>query len=279
MIYYPNRVDAQEAIRLYDDSYFQGAEYFDYLTDRTTHEANFRKRVRTLARWLPPGRSVFEIGCAYGLFLDQARGRWRVSGCDIAAGPCRYARDQLGLDVNCGDFLDVPLTPGSVDAFCLWDTIEHLDSPDTYLSRASEILPAGGLIALTTGDIGSWLARAQGPRWRQIHPPTHLWYFSEATLRRTLDRFGFDVVETRHVGISRSVGQIVYSLTTLGRSEPSWIQRAVMASGLGAARFPLNTFDLILAVGRRRDDGGQAKGPHRARREETQNHDRVGRHS
>lgn len=251
LVYYPRRLEHGEAQQLYSTEYFEGAEYFDYWNDRAVHEANFRRRLRQLAHWLPNGSRVFEVGCSYGLFLELARQRWSVRGCDIAAEPCRTARERFGLDVRCADFLDVPLTCGEVDAFCLWDTIEHLDAPDRYLARMADLLAPGGIVALTTGDIGSLLARRQGPRWRQIHPPTHLWYFSPATLRRMLARYGFEVVWSRHVGMARSVGQIVYSLTSLGKSRQSWPHRLCVASGLARLPVWLNTFDLMMVVARR----------------------------
>ena len=151
----------EELAALYDESYFRGLEYLDYLADRRVHEANFRRRLRELLRWIPRDHRLFEIGCSYGLFLNLARAYWTVSGCDIAAEPCNYARDHLGLDVSCADFLDLPLNKGDLDAFCMWDTIEHLRAPDLYLERIAEILPRGGLLALTTGDIGSLLARGR----------------------------------------------------------------------------------------------------------------------
>ena len=252
MVYYPRRLAPDEAARLYGEEYFHGAEYFDYLADRAAHEANFRGRVRHLDRWVPQGGRVFEIGCSYGLFLNLARQHWQVRGCDIAAEACRHARERLKLDAICADFADLTLEAGEVDAFCLWDTIEHLDAPDVYLSRIAEVLNPGGILALTTGDIGSRLARVQGPRWRQIHPPTHLWYFSAETMRRTLDRYGFDVLSIRHVGTSRSLGQVVFSLTSLGRPQPSRIHELCMKSKLGRLTFSLNTFDLMMVVARRR---------------------------
>ncbi len=252
LVYYPWRLTREEVARLYAEDYFKGSEYFDYLADRAAHEANFRRRLRQLAPWVPEGKQLFEIGCSYGLFLNLARERWPVSGCDVAVEPCRHARQQLGLDVSCTDFLDVPLQQGAVDAFCMWDTIEHLDDLEAYLDRVAELLAPGGILALTTGDLGSLLARWQGPRWRQIHPPTHLWYFSRATLRRTLERFGFEVVSERAVGMARSVGQIVYSLTSLGRPEPSWVHRLCVRSGLARWSVSLNTFDLMMVVARRR---------------------------
>lgn len=251
MVFFLRRLSTEETAALYDESYFGGLEYLDYLADRRVHEANFRRRLRELLRWIPRDHRLFEIGCSYGLFLNLARAYWTVSGCDIAAEPCNYARDHLGLDVSCADFLDLPLKKRDLDAFCMWDTIEHLRAPDLYLERIAEILPHGGFLALTTGDIGSLLAHWQGPRWRQIHPPTHLWYFSRDTLKRTLRRYGFEVAWHRHIGISRSLGQILYSLTSLHRETPSPIYSFCVQSQLSEVRVWLNTLDLMMVVARR----------------------------
>jgi SAM-dependent methyltransferase len=257
MVYFPGPVTPDQVRQLYTEDYFRGAEYLDYLADRSVHQANFRARAAQLAPWLPRGKRLFEIGASYGLFLDVARQWYKVRGCDIAAEPCRYARNQLGLEVECADFLDVPIEHGAVDAFCLWDTIEHLEDPGCYLERMADLLEPGGLLTLTTGDMGSWLARRQGPRWRQIHPPTHLWYFSQETMARTLERFGFEMVWFRHVGMARSIGQMVYSLTSLGRGSPSLLYRLCVKSGLSSLAVPLNTFDLMMVVARRRPTGAR----------------------
>jgi SAM-dependent methyltransferase len=252
VIFYPPRLSSQDHAALYGESYFRGAEYRNYLADRSAHEANFRRRIKALRRWLPAGRRLFEIGCSYGLFLNIARADWRVRGCDIAREPCRFAVEQLGLTVYCGDFLDLALEAGEVDAFCMWDTIEHLDDPAAYLAEIARVLPHRGLLALTTGDVGSLLARFQGPSWRQIHPPTHLWYFSRKTLGHALDRFGLDVVWCRRVGVARTIGQTVYSLTSLHRTAPSGLHRLCERTGIGRITFSINTHDLIYVIARRR---------------------------
>ena len=240
MVYYPHPCNTDETSALYNERYFTGAEYAGYLSDRHAHAVNFRRRVRQLLPWVGEGKRLFEVGCAYGLFLKEASNYWQVRGCDIAREPCNYAKRELGLDVVCGDLLTMNLSAGEVDVFCLWDTIEHLNALPEYLSSMAATLQPGGIIALTTGDVGSVLARLQGPRWRQIHPPSHLWYFSRATMLRTLQRFGFDVVWQRHVSMSRSINQIIYSLTSL-HTGPSALYKLSMASGIGKFRLRLNT--------------------------------------
>ena len=54
---------------------------------------------------------------------------------------------------------------------------------------------------MTTGDIGSLMARWRGARWRQIHPPTHLHYFSKLTLAQLLERHGFTVAYAGYDGM------------------------------------------------------------------------------
>ena len=50
----------------------------------------------------------------------------------------------------------------AVDVVCMWDTIEHLQHPHLYIERASANMNRGGVIAITTGDIGSLMARMRG---------------------------------------------------------------------------------------------------------------------
>jgi hypothetical protein len=134
----------------------------------------------------------------------------------------------------------------------MWDTIEHLEDPGAYLAEIARVLPDAGLLALTTGDIGSLLARFQGPRWRQIHPPTHLWYFSRETLGRALERFKLDVIWCRRVGVARSIGQTIYSLTSLHRAIPSPLYGLCERTGIGPMTFSINTYDLIYVIAMRR---------------------------
>lgn len=181
---------------LYDEGYFSGNEYPDYLGQQDALRRNMRRHLRQMERYgATGGGALLEVGCAYGLFLDEARNVFdRVVGVDICAAPLRYARDVLRLEVRCGDFTTMSWEGEQFDAVCMWDTIEHLAAPDHFVARAAELLRPGGMLYLTTGDIDSRNARWRGARWRQIHPPSHVSYFSRDSLTRLLTRSGFEVV-------------------------------------------------------------------------------------
>jgi 2-polyprenyl-3-methyl-5-hydroxy-6-metoxy-1,4-benzoquinol methylase len=215
---------SEEQLRqLYTADYFTGNEYRDYVADRSVIEKQFRLRLRRLLPFVTDARAkrLFEIGCAHGFFLEVARNTFHsVEGIDVADDAIAYARRHLGLEARSSDFLTHPFLD-QPDLICLWDTIEHLSRPDLYVQKIADSLPRGGLLALTTGDLDSWLARARGSQWRQIHPPTHLHYFSRRTLSRLLHRYGFSVKFMGSEGMFRSVDTMAYIVFCLKHQRPN----------------------------------------------------------
>lgn len=186
----PGALDVSD---LYDDSYFAGGEYADYRGQESAIRRSMRRHLVQMSRHRRLGGALLEVGCAYGFFLDEAsRDFDRVTGIDVAPGAVSYARDTLGLDATVADFPSLA-TSRRFDAICMWDTIEHVPEPDRFVAKAHELLVPNGHLFITTGNIDSLNARLRGAKWRQIHPPTHLNYFSERTLALMLERLGFAV--------------------------------------------------------------------------------------
>jgi len=214
---------SEEQLRqLYTAAYFNGNEYRDYVADRSVIEKQFRLRLRRLLQFVPDSRekNLFEIGCAHGFFLEVARNTFRsVEGVDISNDVIAYAREKLGVEALRAEFLTHQFAVPP-DLICLWDTIEHLARPDLYIQKMADSLPRRGLVALTTGDFGSWLARFRGSKWRQIHPPTHLQYFSRKTVSRLLRRHGFEIKFIGSEGMYRNVDTMAYIILCLRHNQP-----------------------------------------------------------
>jgi len=184
---------------LYDDGYFKGFEYVDYLGQQAALRRSMRRHLTQMSKYTELGGSLLEVGSAYGFFLDEARRFFDpVIGVDIAENAVDYARSVVGVDAIVSDFPAMTLEPQTFNCVCMWDTIEHVPSPELFIAKAFEVLKPGGHVFLTTGDLGSWLSRFQGAGWRQIHPPTHLSYFTRPSLERMLTTRGFVIrgVET-----------------------------------------------------------------------------------
>lgn len=237
-----------DAGALYSEAYFRGEEYLDYAADEAFIKRTLQPRLDAVRRRVPGGR-LLEIGSAYGFFLDLARAHFDVVGFEVSAAAAAHARERLGLDVRTDDVTSAsPASLGApVDATVMLDVIEHLEHPDRVIAHVAAVSRPGALLLITTGDIGSWVARHRGRRWRLIHPPTHLHYFSRATLARLLARHGFRVRDVRAVPVVRSVRQTLYSIVALRMGRPALYQRLarLVPPTLG---FPLNTYDIMQVI-------------------------------
>ena len=237
---------------LYGRDYFHGAEYADYVAEEPGLRRNFAARLQTLLAFIAPEerRRLFEIGCAYGFFLAEARPYFStVAGIDISCEGTRHAREALKIDAVTGDYLEYPLAAGT-DVICLWDTIEHLREPQRFVEQAARDLRSGGLLAITTGDIGSLNARLRGRRWRMIHPPTHLHYFSVPTLSQLLARHGFTVVHVEHPGVSRTLQSILYISLVVMQGRQKLYDLVKNIPGL-ATPVTLNLFDVMYVIAKK----------------------------
>jgi 2-polyprenyl-3-methyl-5-hydroxy-6-metoxy-1,4-benzoquinol methylase len=248
------RLTDEELFELYNEEFFTGAEFSDYAADAKFFRKNFALRFRELKRFLDPARHrrLLEIGCAYGFFLDVVRDEFaEVEGIDITDAGVRYAREELKLNVVQADFLAHDYGAESFDVVCMWDTIEHLREPHRYVEKIAAHTQAGALLALTTGDIESLNARLRKDRWRLIHPPTHLHYFSRQSIAQLLDAHGFDVVYNRYCGFYRSIGNMAYNVLVLRQQKPA-LYRPLERLGVGGLGFYLNLYDIMYVIARRR---------------------------
>jgi SAM-dependent methyltransferase len=250
MVFADTHLSADTLRDLYRQSYFFGDEYFNYVEDKPFLQKNLTARIKTLQRF-SSGGNLFEIGCAYGFFLELASRIWNAEGCDISSEACAYAQNS-GQNARAGDFISLDLKEKHYDVVALWDTIEHLARPDLTIEKASRLLKDGGVLCATTGDIGSLMARFRKNRWRLIHPPTHLYYFDRTTMQKLLEKNGLEVVHFEHCGYSRSVQQMLYSLLVLNHETPFRKKIYDLVKPLFNVSLYLNLFDIMFIVARKK---------------------------
>jgi SAM-dependent methyltransferase len=244
-------LEAFDAKSLYGPGYFKGDAYLDYSKDREVLEKHFKKKLAFVLRHVSGGR-LLEIGSAYGFFLNLAKERFEVGGFEISDEAAAYASRTLGLDVRSEAFEAGAVAKESFDCVVMWDVIEHLPRPDLTVKAAAAALRPGGMLFLTTGDIESWLARLRKGKWRLIHPPTHLHYFTRRSLGALLSGVGMQVVECRHTGVRRSLRQMIYSVFQLGRERRSTVFALAERLPIGSLSLEINSRDILQVAARKR---------------------------
>jgi 2-polyprenyl-3-methyl-5-hydroxy-6-metoxy-1,4-benzoquinol methylase len=242
-----------ELAKLYTKDYFFGMEYSDYQADRLALEQNFRQRIRFLRPYITPKSKMAEVGCAYGYFLNLMKDdvEWQ-KGFDVSKEAVAYAKDELHVNAYSSDFLDdTEIKPGSLDLVCMWDVVEHLGEPDKYLKKASEVLKTGGAVSLTTGDISAAVPRFRGAKWRMIHPPTHIYYFTPASIEKLLRQYSLKVVAVRHKSTYRNAGSVFNQLIcnrkarNKGAGFLEFGYAIAKAVKLDRLNIPLNLYDVM----------------------------------
>lgn len=236
---------------LYGEDYFSGEEYLDYAREAPALRRNFRPRLREIIRRHPKGSRLWEIGAAYGFFLELASAHFEVAGCDVSESAAAYASHTLRLDVRTLDYLDYePDRP--FDVLCMWDTVEHLPHPHRYLEKAFADLASGGTLAIATADISAFLPRIRRAKWRIIHPPTHLHYFSRSSMATLLRRIGFHEIHFRRSLIWRHADAVAFRILAHPPTKKSApIYHSLKNFGLLNFIFPIQTFDLMEVYARK----------------------------
>src|SRR5262245_39713532 len=123
--------------QLYGVDYFHGNEYFDYIAERESLRLNFRDRIKTLRQVVPDlaQRDLFEIGCAYGFFLDEVRGLVRSAcGFDISFDDEGFAGGVLKVAALQGEYLAFDPTR-KFGIAVMWDMKEHFKSHTVFYAK------------------------------------------------------------------------------------------------------------------------------------------------
>ena len=251
----PSRDELDE---IYGAAYFGGREadggrdgYLDYLADEDVHRVNARRRLELLSGFGEPG-ALLDVGCAAGFFVDEAlRHGWDARGIDVSAAMVDWARRHTAADVRLGTFDDAPFEREE-SCITMWDYIEHALDPHSDISEAFDRLRPGGILALSTGDANAALARLSLKHWHLMTPHHHNYFFSERSIRRLLERSGFDVLSVRHRPSLFPLRYLAHkACLTLRLSLIDAMARRLARSALGARTVPVNLWDVMTVVARR----------------------------
>lgn len=151
------------------------------------------------AQHVPMGRSVLDVGCSTGFFIDSiATLGYRVHGCDINPEDVPFVRDELGYPCEEGT-VETAFAGRTFDCICSFNVIEHVADPVAWIQAARSRLNPGGILYTQTPNLDDALVAVydiSGFRDRWYREP-HITYFSRRTLEMLMEKGGFASAETR----------------------------------------------------------------------------------
>lgn len=151
-----------------------------YLEQIDVHRKYFQKKLEDIH-----GRRILDIGCAMGVFLEEAVKDGRDAyGVDISKDAVDYCT-KLGLHV----WQTYPRM--RFDAITAFEVIEHERDPLSMMKRVYSLLKNGGVAILTTPNHDSFWRKMMGRWWVGYHHPEHVTFWSPRSLRFLMKKTGF----------------------------------------------------------------------------------------
>jgi 2-polyprenyl-3-methyl-5-hydroxy-6-metoxy-1,4-benzoquinol methylase len=186
--------DWQRIRQIYQADYHKLRGHLGDPALEASKQATASAYLKMLERFRPPGRRLVDVGCSTGAALEAAaRGGWAAEGVEVVESAAEIARRRPGVRaVHLRSLEDTPLGDGQVDAFTMFDVIEHVDPPDAMLASVWRRLRPGGLLLIVTPDAGSSSARLMRARWPHAFVE-HVVLFSRRGMQIALRAAGFRI--------------------------------------------------------------------------------------
>ena len=204
-------------------------------------EKNFKRKINLIKKYISSG-NLLEIGSAYGFFLNLIKNQFNIMGFEICKDAANYAKYNFDINLISKEFNTYNFNK-SFDLICMWDVIEHLINPDIIIKKISQVIKPGGYLFLSTGDISRIVPSLRKEKWRLIHPPSHIHYFSKKTLELILKNHGFSIISIEYPGIWRSFHQLLSSMFNI-KSVYKYIP----------GKFYINFFDIMEVVAKKNEE-------------------------
>uniref|UniRef100_I2Q7L8 Methyltransferase family protein n=1 Tax=Desulfovibrio sp. U5L TaxID=596152 RepID=I2Q7L8_9BACT len=153
------------------------------------HANSQADRLSLVAPFAGPGKTLLEVGCSAGQFLNLARDLFECQGLELNERCAAYVRERFGLPVHTRELTGLGLAAESFDAVVAFQVLEHLPDPAVFLREARRLLRPGGRIFIEVPNLHDALRVLwRIPAYRKFYfHEAHTFYFSRASLEKLFD--------------------------------------------------------------------------------------------
>ena len=163
---------------------------------------------------------VLEIGAYSGAFLNLFKEQgWEVLGLEPNKRAVTYAKDNYGIDMLQSSLEAANLEKESFDAVVMLHVIEHLYDPAMGLEIINSVLKKGGILVIETPTFDTLMFKILGRRERSINCKGHIFFFTFETLKKLLERHGFEVIKKEKVGRTLTIDRLLWNIGVISKND------------------------------------------------------------
>ncbi len=186
----------------------------------TVGDMALKRRARNIIEGLElqDGNSVLEIGCGNGYYLsllNRLDVKLKLTGIDKDTPALKDAAKFIGdkkVKLILGDAAKLPFKTGEFDRVVISEVIEHVEDEKAVLKEAKRVLKQGGIMTLTTCNIGypffwdpiNWVLQ----HLFSIHIKSGFWagiwnqhdrLYKKEGIEKLIKKAGFEIEDSRHL--------------------------------------------------------------------------------
>ncbi len=154
----------------------------------------FQNRLEHIKPLLNPQFNILEIGCATGHFLDLIKDDVsKCVGLELNKEHAHFAKEHLNLEVYDKSLSDVDFPTQSFDVIFLFQVLEHIPDPISFLKLCRQYLKPTGKIYIEVPNIDdALLSIYKVPQFKEFYfRLPHRYYYSKETLDKIMQKAGF----------------------------------------------------------------------------------------
>ncbi len=227
LFYLNPQLEESDLKKLYDETYFLSEDsavsgYDDYESDQVNIAKTSHKKLKRIERYAPSKGKLLDVGCATGIFPHVASERgWEAYGVEYSDYAATQTRKKYNLEVTTGTIHNTEYPDSFFECITMWDLIEHVPDPQKDLKKAFDLLKPGGVLAIMTPNVDSFIAKFWGKNWLLWNRTDHLFFFGPRTFNEMLKNNGFEIIKTKSIGFGGkyvSLGFVFERLTKYNKT-------------------------------------------------------------
>jgi len=159
-------------------------------------------------------RSILDVGCDKGYFLDEARRMGiEVAGVELSENARQYCK-MIGLDVR----RSIDEFNNNYHAVIMNHSLEHFTDPKKIIIDIKSRLTHNGLLIVRVPAFDSFWSNLMRQYWIWFQPQNHYFHFSIKSLRNLVESLGFYVLSIKY---RKPNNKITRKLTSIARTSLS----------------------------------------------------------
>jgi len=145
--------------------------------------------------------NILDISCGQGDFLIEAQKRnWNVYGTEFSKSAVDICISR-GINMYQGDLTKNIFKDITFDIVTSFEVIEHINTPQNFISISKDKLRQNGLLYCTTPNFDALLRFIEKNKFKIIHYPEHISFFTKKSILILGNRYNLKTIKVFTSGL------------------------------------------------------------------------------